>query len=142
MSAAQRASEASSLEQANERAVRANERADERMTQCSTHRFHIHFIHWGAFVRECVCDYVCVCYFSSSQLRYLALCVCMYVFVCARVCVCLCVFRHPSSSRLHYLVNLSFLSLYLSLSLCLSPPLLHSHFFLSLFLSTSPFIFR
>ena len=55
----------------------------------------------------CVCDYVCVCYFSSSRLRYLALCVCMYVCVCTRVSVsvCLCVFRHPSSSRLRYLVN-------------------------------------
>ena len=40
MSAAERASEASSAEQANEWAVRANERADERMAQYSTRQFH------------------------------------------------------------------------------------------------------
>ena len=39
MSAAKRASEASSAEQANECAVRANERADERIAQHSTRRF-------------------------------------------------------------------------------------------------------
>ena len=44
MSAAERASEASSAEQANEWAVRANERADERMAQYSTRRFHNHSI--------------------------------------------------------------------------------------------------
>ena len=97
---------------------------------------------------EHLCVSVCVIMFVFAISRHrnsaISLCVFACMCLCARacVCVCLCVFRHPSSSRLHYLVNLSFLSLYLSLSLCLSPPLLHSHFFLSLFLSTSPFIFR
>ena len=40
MSAAERASEASSAKRANEWAVRANERADEQMDQHSTLRFH------------------------------------------------------------------------------------------------------
>ena len=41
MSAAERASEASSAEQENEWAVGAIERADERMAQYPTRRFHI-----------------------------------------------------------------------------------------------------
>ena len=41
MSAAERASKASSAEQANEWAVRANEQADKQMAQYSTRRFHI-----------------------------------------------------------------------------------------------------
>ena len=48
MSAAERASEASSAEQANEIALRANQRADEQMAQYSTRRFHSHSTH-GAF---------------------------------------------------------------------------------------------
>ena len=42
MSAAERASEASSAEPANERAVRANEATDERVAQYSARRFHNH----------------------------------------------------------------------------------------------------
>ena len=42
MSAAERASEASSAEQANELTVRANERTEERMAEYSTRRFHSH----------------------------------------------------------------------------------------------------
>ena len=46
MSAAERASEASSAEKVNECAVRVNERADESMAQYSTHRFYIISIHF------------------------------------------------------------------------------------------------
>ena len=45
MSAAERASKASSTEQANERAVRANEQREERMAQYSTRRFLIIWTH-------------------------------------------------------------------------------------------------
>ena len=45
MSAAERASGVNSVEQANERAVRVNERTEERMTQYSTRRFHCHLPH-------------------------------------------------------------------------------------------------
>ena len=41
MSAVERASEASSVEQTNEWAVRVNEQADEQMAQYSTRQFHI-----------------------------------------------------------------------------------------------------
>ena len=42
MSAAERASEASSAEQANESAVRVNEQTEEQMARHSTRRFHSH----------------------------------------------------------------------------------------------------
>ena len=45
MSAAERTSEASSAEQANEWAVQANERAEERMAQYSTRQFYITSTH-------------------------------------------------------------------------------------------------
>ena len=44
MSTLERASEASSAEQANERLVRANERTEERMTQYSERRVHYRFV--------------------------------------------------------------------------------------------------
>ena len=45
MSAAERASEAGSAEQANELAVRANEQMEERMAQSSTRRNHSYSTH-------------------------------------------------------------------------------------------------
>ena len=48
MSAAERASVASSAEHANEWAVRVNEQMEEHMAQYSTRRFHILFTHCGA----------------------------------------------------------------------------------------------
>ena len=41
MSAMKRTSEVSSVEQANEWALRANEQVDGQMAQCSTHQIHI-----------------------------------------------------------------------------------------------------
>ena len=45
MSAAERASEVSSAQQANEWVVRANEQTEEQMAQYSTRRFHIIWNH-------------------------------------------------------------------------------------------------
>ena len=59
MSAAENASEASSAEQANEWAVRANERVDEREAQHSTRRFHSHSTHCATLSR---------CFFPVSVL--------------------------------------------------------------------------
>ena len=53
MSAEERAIEASSAEQANERAARANERADERMALYSMRQFHRHSTH-GYLIEACV----------------------------------------------------------------------------------------
>ena len=52
MSAAERASEASSVEQANEWAVRAYEQAYERMAQYSTRQFHGHSTHCASTLEE------------------------------------------------------------------------------------------
>ena len=46
MSTVERASEASSADQANEWAARANEQVEERMAQYSTRWFHSHSTHW------------------------------------------------------------------------------------------------
>ena len=48
----ERASEASSEEQANEWAVRANERTEERMAQYSTRQFHIIWTHRAMIPRK------------------------------------------------------------------------------------------
>ena len=55
MSPVERTSEASSTDQANERAVRVNERAEERMAQYSTRPFHVLSTHCAlleVFVRS------------------------------------------------------------------------------------------
>ena len=49
MSAAERASDASSAEQVNEWLVRGNKQAEERIAQYSTRRFFSHFTHRAFF---------------------------------------------------------------------------------------------
>ena len=53
-SVAERAGEASSAEQANERAVRANERTEEQIAQYSARRFHSHSTHRGSVVTRVI----------------------------------------------------------------------------------------